>query len=284
MASLKRMVPAWHGGGLVEVAWSRGSQVMALADYRENLFRDPSVPWPPPAITQKLFHGDRIWAFDKDEREILTRNLGYYTNLQSINSEDAITWSVFGTLASAPVDARVDFLNWVLEYLIAKGRLQGAFQPTMVLTNSWCSVDLWRRTPHPDTHGLNGPELDFILDGDRVLVFGESKWKSSEAKGQGKEKDKTQMQLRCEFLQWAERVYGPDRLLLALMVVRDERLVDRILKRLVATANTCAVGDLPRVMVGVLTWKELCYESNHPRADDLRMYYEWKSATPAGRL
>jgi hypothetical protein len=198
--------------------------------------------------------------------------------LQSINSEDAVTWSVFGTLAASPLASRVSFLNWLLTYLRDNDRIRGGFQPSLDLHNKWCSIDLWRRIPHPDTHGLNGPELDFVLDADRVLVFGEAKWNSGVAGRQGKKKDKTQLQLRCEFLHWAQRVYEADRTLLVLAVIRRESELQKTLATLHADATACAVGGTLRVVAGCVTWEELCYSSNHPRYNYLRQYYDWKSA------
>jgi hypothetical protein len=43
----------WNGRDL-NVAYSKGG-VLLLADFSDNLLRDPSVPWPPPAIVQKLY-------------------------------------------------------------------------------------------------------------------------------------------------------------------------------------------------------------------------------------
>lgn len=103
-------VKDWNGRDITVVRSHGG--VMALADYADNLIRDEAIPWPPPAVVQKLYeshHGSR--AFRDSRRQILTRILGVYTDLQSIHSEDAITWNFFGVLATAPEFTRVEFLN-----------------------------------------------------------------------------------------------------------------------------------------------------------------------------
>ena len=72
-----------------------------------------------------------------------------------------------------------------------------------------CTIDLWRRVPHPDKSLPGGPELDFVIDGNRCVVFGEVKWLAAEGRGQGVMQDKGQMQLRREFLgKYGRRVYG----------------------------------------------------------------------------
>lgn len=53
---------------------------------------------------------------------------------------------------------------------------------------------------HPDKSLPGGPELDFIVDGDRCVVFGKAKWLSGEGRGHGIAGDKGQIQLRREFL------------------------------------------------------------------------------------
>jgi len=37
--------------------------------------------------------------------------LGYYCDLQSLNSEDALTWSVFGPLIHGPAPRRLEFVR-----------------------------------------------------------------------------------------------------------------------------------------------------------------------------
>lgn len=47
-----------------------------------------------------------------DERRFATATLGFYSDLQSIHSEDAITWSVFGPVIHAAATMREAFV-WV---------------------------------------------------------------------------------------------------------------------------------------------------------------------------
>jgi hypothetical protein len=70
---------SWDGKRRVEAAWSKGkSGVMALSDFSDNLIRDDRLPWPTPAVLQKLFHSGTIEDFDDEARQVLERKLGYY--------------------------------------------------------------------------------------------------------------------------------------------------------------------------------------------------------------
>jgi hypothetical protein len=68
----------------------------------DNLIRTGISSWPPPEIIQKLYKSRQSRAFEGKDLAIATSDLGYYCDLQSLHSEDAITWSVFGTIARAP--------------------------------------------------------------------------------------------------------------------------------------------------------------------------------------
>ncbi|HUY34917.1 MAG TPA: hypothetical protein VMV69_19375 [Pirellulales bacterium] len=83
----------------VTAVTSRGG-VVALEDYAANLIRPLGIPWPSAPVIQKLFVSNQLNAFEPADHRTLTDRLGYYCNLQSIHSEDAITWSFFGPLMS----------------------------------------------------------------------------------------------------------------------------------------------------------------------------------------
>jgi hypothetical protein len=99
--------------------------------------------------------------------------LGHYSALQSINSEDAITWNFFGPLIGRPA-AGAEFLNWLC------GRLELPWGE-----NTAAATDVWRRVPHPDKPIAPGPELDAMLVAERTVVMVEAKWGSGEGTGQG---------------------------------------------------------------------------------------------------
>ncbi|MEI9477028.1 MAG: hypothetical protein WCO26_10685 [Deltaproteobacteria bacterium] len=82
----------------IEVARSEGG-VLAVLNPFDNLISTGTAPWPPAEVLQKLYLSQHVKAFTGADLEKAKRSLGYYCDLQSIHSEDAITWSVFGTVA-----------------------------------------------------------------------------------------------------------------------------------------------------------------------------------------
>ena len=242
----------WNGRE-VPSAQSRGG-IVALADFSDNLIRVHGVPWPPPPVVQKLYESRQSRAFDEEDLALVTARLGVYSDLQSLSSEDAITWSFFGPVSAAGSRQRASMLNWLIGHL------------GLPWTDSTsCSVELWRRIPHPDRSLPGGPELDVVLDGDRCVVFVEAKWGSVEGRRQGVAKDKTQMQLRREFLaQYGPRIYGSDRAYVVLAVVLGGELEEQ------------AAADAGGVFTRTITWAELSQCPAHPCREEFETYYRWK--------
>jgi hypothetical protein len=177
----------WNG---IEIgsAISKGG-VLAVSHPFDNLMSTGISPWPTPEILQKLYESRQTKAFKGEQLAIVTKGLGYYSDLQSLHSEDAITWSVFGTVAYA--DARIRE-SWLTEFLslleLPSASAKGG------------EIFLWRRIPHPDTLVPGGPEIDFGILTENAAILGEAKWLSGRGTRQGKNKDKDQIQLRGEFL------------------------------------------------------------------------------------
>src|SRR4051794_27427343 len=105
-------------------------------------------PWPPAPIVQKLHQSRHGSRFRQEIRAQAAERLGFYCDLQSLHSEDSVTWSFFGTLAWAGPERAAQFLNWLW------GRLGLPWTE-----NRRCEIDLWRRIIHPETKGMGGPEL-----------------------------------------------------------------------------------------------------------------------------
>ena len=239
----------------IEIVRSKGG-VIAVCDFADNLIRGEGIPWPPPPVVQKLYESRQSRAFISDELAAATRRLGFYSDLQSIHSEDAITWSYFGSFLSEGVPKRAELLNW----LLARAEL-GEHS-----TSTRCQIDLWRRIPHPDRPtSSGGPELDVVLDGDAAVVFLEAKWRSKEAKNQGVEKTKSQLQLRRDFLgSIGPRVYG-SRAFVVVGIVRDEPLEE------------ATPPDANGVHTASISWDELALYSAHPKRDEFGRYVQWKA-------
>src|SRR5271157_4922107 len=109
----------WNGLN-IKVAQSKGG-TLAVENPFSNLLLVKGTPLPPPEILQKLYASNQSSAFIEDNKNISTRYLGYYCDLQSIHSEDAITWSFFGTLLY--VKERI--LNRYVEELLRLLHIEG---------------------------------------------------------------------------------------------------------------------------------------------------------------
>lgn len=235
----------------VEVATSKGG-VIALANPHDNLVTTGVAPWPPSEIVQKLYQSRQAKAFADNQKEKATEVLGYYSDLQSINSEDAITWSVFGTAAHSSRELCNNFIADLFQNIGIRS------EP---IENS--EIFLWRRIPHPDTLVSGGPEIDFgIFTGD-ILLLGEAKWKSSVGVAQGKNKNKDQIQLRVEFLnKYGLKLYPKAKQFIVLGVGLQNDVIGNISDNLVRR-----IGK---------TWNEICGLVSHPHHDELQRYLAWK--------
>jgi hypothetical protein len=235
----------------VEILISKGG-VIALANPYNNLVTTGVLPWPPSEIVQKLYQSRQLKAFTDDQRDSLTKFNGYYSDLQSIHSEDAITWSVFGTVAHASNNARNRFICDLFQLLDIT---------TEPIENS--EIFLWRRIPHPDTLVSGGPEIDFGILTQNILLLGEAKWKSSVGSAQGINKDKDQIQLRIEFLQkYAHRLYpGVNQ-----YIVLGVGLNSDVIANLTYDSIKCISK----------TWDQICGLSSHPLQGEIQKYLAWK--------
>lgn len=249
MAIIK--ITNWHGD-ICQAATSR-RDVIALVRVEDNLLCGKHTHWPLAPLTQKYHKSGLLRHFDSAEQEILTHYLGYYCDLQSMHSEDAITWSFFGTLLAETDKIRVSVLNWLCR------------RCKIIANNTYCAIDLFQRIPHPDSLILNGPELDVLLQGDMCIIYVEAKWLSSEGERQGKSHQETQLQLRQKFLhQYGEKEYGPGKQFVVLsLVLKDD-------------AVRADLTDDRHVAIRSLRWRELCGCAVHPLVKEYSLYYRWK--------
>jgi len=238
----------------VEAARSAGG-VLAVADPWGNVVRGDVKPWPPPELIQKVYQSRQARAFTDAEHALAIGRLGFYSDLQSIHSEDSITWSFFGPVVYADAATKARFVRDVLDAIRVPGRAENA------------QVWLWRRLPHPDTLVSGGPEIDFGIHTEDVFVLGEAKWRSSVGSAQGVDGDKDQITLRREFCQKYGRRLLPDvRRFVVLAVSWQGSLVPEV----------DSDADGVRLHLRDTTWERLANIESHPCADELRDYLKWK--------
>jgi hypothetical protein len=239
----------------IEFAKSIGG-VLAVANPWNNVISTGVRPWPAPELIQKVYQSRQTRAFVNDEHAIVTSELGFYSDLQSLHSEDAITWSVFGPVVYSASAIRIAFVRELLALIEVDGSDNNAH------------VWLWRRLPHPDTLVPGGPEIDFGIQTDNVFLLGEAKWRSSVRVAQGVNRDKDQLTLRREFCQ----KYGP-RLLVGIrhFVVLGVSWKAEMIPRADAQEGKVSLH------VRSTTWDAIARIASHPCAEELSQYLRWKA-------
>lgn len=241
----------WNGQEIA-IALSRGGVTVTTHPF-DNLIRSGCSPWPPSEILQKLYQSRQLRAFAGAEAQLCTSGLGFYCDLQSLHSEDAITWSVFGTAACAP---RSILKDWLTDLM----RLLDLPQANMGVPE----IFLWRRIPHPDTLVSGGPEIDVGILSENAVLLVEAKWQSGVGIRQGKMRDKDQIQLRGEFLQKYGRQIFPN---------REVYAVIGISLFAGAFSDTTPNG----IAFRSATWEQVCDLASHPQAEELKRYLKWKT-------
>jgi hypothetical protein len=231
----------------IQICRSNGG-VIATTHPMDNLIRPEHIIWPPPEIIQKLYKSRQERAFERpDDRKRATSGLGFYCDLQSLHSEDAITWSVFGTLRYAPREERE---KWAKNFFEIIGLCKA------VPDNP--EISLWRRTPHPDNLSPGGPEIDFLISTSNAIVLGEAKWLSGIGAKQGKTKDNDQIQIRQKLLKEYGHIFFPGKAIQAIVVV--------------SLFVTSKKADL----VFPATWEKICKLVSHPNTAEVLRYFIWK--------
>lgn len=252
----------WRDRRLV-VRRSRGpSKVPYVEDWTRNVIgveRDENAP---DFLRRQVraYVARRSW-FTEEDAAVLSAGLGRISKFQSLRSEDALTWSWFGTLSGARPEHRQAALQWLCDQL----------QLDVSVSND-VAVRQWMRVPHPNVPGRVGPEVDAVVDDpDGVLMYVEAKWDAILGTGRGataKSRD-DQVVLRRLALR-AEASANPGERLRA--VVGVSRLAHDL-----GIYEEHVVPTFP-VEVRWITWERLAQCQAHPLAEQFRKYVSWKKA------
>jgi len=204
---------------------------------------------------QKFYASSRFRDRTAADGEAATARLGHYCDLQSLNSEDAVTWTFFGNLAYSPPSQRRDVLNRLLARI--------GLSPDPEEPLCW----LWRRVPHPEKPDSNGgPEIDFGFQTSNTLVLGEAKWNSTLGKGQGIAGNRTQLYLRAKYCDELARRALPS-------------VTRHIVLGVGRTANVFIGTDLEistGATVAQISWADVADAFPPDVARELRQYLAWK--------
>jgi hypothetical protein len=247
-------IPDWRGKQ-IEIGKSSGG-VLAVANAWDNVIRTGVTPWPPPELIQKVYQSRHAASFLNRDHASVTAQHSFYSDLQSLHSEDAITWSAFGPLIYATPGARDTFVRQLLRSIDVPCKDTGT-------TRIW----LWRRLPHPDTLVPGGPEIDFGIQTEDIFLLGEAKWLSSISASQGVSRDKDQLMLRHEFCEkYGRRLLPSCKQFIVLGVSMKGGMIPN------ADADAAGVTIRSRDT----TWDSLTSLSSHPASQELRAYLNWK--------
>ncbi len=239
----------------IEIGVSRNG-TLAVANPYDNLLKTGISPWPPPEILQKLYKSNHEKAFEGSDLKAVRGDKEFYSDIQSLHSEDAMTWSIFGLLAYSDTKTRSAFTESLLELIEV---------PCSTVGNT--IIWLWRRIPHPDTLVSGGPEIDFGIQTNDHVLIGEAKWLSKVARAQGKSRDKDQLTLRREFIRkFAYTIFNPVKYYIILSVSLKGGILLKAEEQL--SNSTLYSRDI--------TWDTLCGIQAHPQLAELSRYLVWK--------
>jgi hypothetical protein len=252
----------WNGHP-VAVRRSRGaSQVPYLEDWRRNVVGLADSQTVPPWLRKQVrsYVAHRRW-FSKDDADALAAQLGRISKFQSLRSEDAITWSWFGTLAQAQAQDRQAAVQWLYDEL-------GLDLPASAAV----AIRQWPRVLHPNASTKNGPEVDAVIDDPHgALIYVEAKWAAALGTGQGAGAGQAddQVVLRRDSLRKDPARAGDERPFVVLGVAPAAASLD-------AYAETDPA--LRPVSIRWLTWSALSGCAQHPLAAEFERYLQWKTA------
>ncbi len=214
----------------------------AVASIRENVLFPDDILWPPIELVKKMSKSGKIIHFPDSVKPILQKELGYYCDLQSIKSEDAITWSLFGYIARQEHDVRNKFYK---EFLAKIG--------IGIEDEELESIDLWSRLPHPETGCKNGPEIDVLIIGKKYYFLIECKWTSKIGVNQGIKGNLNQIEIRQLFADEIGKGIFPN---------KEGRII--------------FVGNDTLESFASVTWNDFSKFTSLPHKEEFIKYINWK--------
>jgi hypothetical protein len=239
--------------------------------WEDNVLRLPGInTWPASLLRQvKGYVVPRSWFTDSDA-EALSKHLGgRISKFQSLNSEDAVAWSWFGTLTIVEPEIRRSVVQWLYDRLGLE-----------LEASTSVGIDQWSRVVHPNApDSPHGPELDARIDDPgQALVYVEAKWDAGlgTGKGSGEGGRDDQIVLRRDSFRTDPARKEDRRRFVVLVVSNAEPDLSRYLE-------ASQPQQLRRVSVAWLTWSELASCDAHPLAADFRGYLAWKRQLAGAR-
>ena len=88
----------------ISIFRSKRNVIATLSPF-DNVIKINADIFPTPEIIQKMYKSRHSKAFAIND----INQISYYSDLQSLNSEDAINWSLWGTLKYSPKKSQISF-------------------------------------------------------------------------------------------------------------------------------------------------------------------------------
>lgn len=224
------------------------SGVTAVHDFSDNLVAAPRGGSMPSAMAGRLRASGSPPDFDDDGMKRLSKRLGFYSDMQSLDHVDPVTWSVFGSLASADAAARS---AWTSELHSRLGLSPGASDPSEI--SLWTSI----RT------GVNGDSaisFDASVITCDAAVFFEAAWLDGVD-------DSRSGGLRGRLGSLGEFVKSGggtmrDRIVLVSLNLHGE--------------PSLSPGRYGGVELRRMSWQYVISLDSHPHRGEINSYYDWK--------
>ena len=213
----------------------------AVTPIKNNLLVPESISWPPVELVSKFYKSEHLKDYEEKYHEELIKELGYYCDLASIKSEDAIAWSLFGYISKMDKAIQNNFYNEFLENI--------HYQKDNII-----SIELWKTLPHPETLTSKGPEIDVFMLGENYYILIECKWTSVIGAKQGKNKNYDQIQIRELFKNGIGKKIFPNKECI-IALVANENIGKNIF---ISWETIITFGSLPhkKLFCDYLEWKK----------------------------
>jgi len=233
---------------------------MAVVDLKDNLVAGAIPEFIPFPLLQKLVRSVHEADYFGAARTAVTNRLGFYTDLQSLASEDATTFSYFGPIWFKGSTEVARFTDWLMRDLeLPLGKTATA------------NLDFWRRIPHAQTAGRNGSEFDWAVQSANLLLLSENEFCGTQASNLGINCDLTQVQMLREYVIKCGAAVHPNVERFVILYVTSCGRAPRVVEEDVPIGRAW-------LHIRNVTWQHLSSYTGHPLGTEFGDYYDWRCA------
>lgn len=244
----------WNGKE-IEVCYSANTQIFATLHPNQNIVSMRDNAFQSPELKRKYAISCEDSNFGKSSI-LSNRNwsLGYYCELQSILSPQAIAWSVFGSISHA---TSIVQRNWMMDFFSSINLEEPDVNDAQFF--------FWRKLLDAKKATKPSPEIDIMITTPNSLNMVLCYWNINASN--------TQTNLI------KERILELDE---CLYEMNPSHLAnERTLNLIVIDQNThLQEADLQNQLnhkFSTTTWQTICNFKSHPSYREIQRYYDWKS-------